>query len=294
MPEYINKIRTASGDLPINYEALANLPPNPNLLINANFRNPVNQRNKGSYSYTSGDTSKVYTIDRWWLNGVGASLTFNDGYMRVSLPAGCDFGQGLEIKYTDFSSVTVSVKFRNDSIVKTATLNGLSSMSESTEAFVNLTTNVKVGFFVFGHGIYMFLRPISGTVTMDIEWIKLENGSAATQFIPKPYQEELFMCHYYYRILSNGFFLGMAIVNSESITMPITGIDKMRLDEPVMTVDNLIFNPLSTSVDKYVSITGGYAMLNSWCSIASFVKSNAVTGEVGRIYGTIILDAEIY
>ena len=140
----------------------------------------------------------------------------------------------------------------------------------------------------------MFFRPISGAVTMEIEWVKLENGSIATPFIPKPYQQELLMCHYYYRRLSNGFFLGIATVTSESIVMPITGIDKMRLDEPQMTVQNLIFNPLSNSPDKYVTITGGYAMLSSWCSIASFVKGNATIGEVGRVYGEIIFDAEIY
>ena len=294
MANSIKKIRTEQGDLQIDYNALTNLPSNPNLLINANFKAPVNQRNQSSYSYTSSNTTKVYTIDRWWLNGAGASLTFHEGYMTVYLPNGCDFGQGLEIDYTKFDNVTVSVKFRNDSTVKTATLSGMSSMAESTERFVNLTNNIKIGFFVFGHGTYMFFRPTSGAVTMDIEWVKLENGSVATPFIPKSYQEELMMCHYYYRVLSNGFFLGIATVTSESIVMPVTGIDKMRLDEPTMTVQNLIFNPLASSPDKYVTITGGFAMLSSWCSIASFVKGDATIGEVGRVYGTIIFDAEIY
>ena len=51
MADYITKIRTDKGDLPIDYNALANLPTisNPNLLINADFRNPVNQRGKTVY-----------------------------------------------------------------------------------------------------------------------------------------------------------------------------------------------------------------------------------------------------
>lgn len=292
MSQYVTKIRTEQGDKQIDYNALANLPANQNLLINANFKAPVNQRNKPTYTYTSGNTTRVYTIDRWWLNGVGASLTFNDGYMAVTLPSGCDFGQALELDYKDFNSMTVSIKFKDDMVVKSATFNSVSSMAESSESFVNLTSSIKVGIFVFGHGIYMYLRPISNTVSMNIEWIKLESGSVATPFIPRPYQYEHWMCQYYYRVLSNGFFLGLATVTSESIVMQITGIDKMRIDEPKMTVENLIFNPLSTNKDKYVNITGGYAMLSSWCSIASFVKGDATTGEVGRIYGTIILDAE--
>lgn len=292
MADYITKIRTDKGDLPIDYNALANLPSNPNLLINANFKVPVNQRNQESYTYASGITGRVYTIDRWWLKGVGASLTFKTGYMAVSLPNGCDFGQTLEIDYKDYKDLTISIKFKNDAVVKSATFNNVSSMAESSEMLVNLTNTLKAGIFVVGHGVYVYFRPISGAVSMDIEWVKLENGVVATPFIPNSYQHEHRMCQYYYRVLSNGFFLGLATVTSESIVMPITGIDKMRVDEPKLIVDNLTFNPLSNNPDKYVTITGGYAMLSSWCSIASFVKSTATIGEVGRVYGNLILDAE--
>ena len=292
MADLVKKIRTSSGDLQIDYNALANLPGNQNLLINANFKAPINQRNRASYTYTTGNTGKVYTIDRWWLNGVGAKLVFNDGYMAVTLPTGCDFGQALEMDYKDYDSLTVSIKLKDDATVKTATFSNVSTMNESTEAFVNLTSAIKAGIFVFGYGVYMYLRPVSGSISMNLEWIKLESGSVATPFVPRPYQYEHWMCQYYYRVLSNGFFLGIATATSESIVMPITGIDKMRVDEPKLIVDNLIFNPLSNNPDKYVTITGGYAMLSSWCSIASFVKADAAVGEVGRIYGTIILDAE--
>lgn len=62
MPEYINKIRTASGDLPINYEALANLPTisNPNLLINSDFRNPINQRGSTTLTTNNSDWKRFF------------------------------------------------------------------------------------------------------------------------------------------------------------------------------------------------------------------------------------------
>lgn len=53
MADLIKKIRTEQGDLQIDYSALANLPSiNNNLLINSDFRNPVNQR--GETTYTEG------------------------------------------------------------------------------------------------------------------------------------------------------------------------------------------------------------------------------------------------
>lgn len=46
-----------------------------NLLDNSDFRNPVNQREKGSYS------GSVYSIDRWKLWTTATTLTINDGYI---------------------------------------------------------------------------------------------------------------------------------------------------------------------------------------------------------------------
>ena len=66
MAKLITKIRTNEGDLPIDYNALANLPTisNPNLLINADFRNPVNQRGKTVYE----EATERYGIDRLYAN----------------------------------------------------------------------------------------------------------------------------------------------------------------------------------------------------------------------------------
>jgi len=51
MSQLVKKIRTSAGDCQIDYNALANLPAigNPNLLINSDFRNPINQRGITKY-----------------------------------------------------------------------------------------------------------------------------------------------------------------------------------------------------------------------------------------------------
>lgn len=201
MADLVKKIRTDRGDLQIDYNALANLPAlNNNLLINSDFKNPINQRNATSYTYSG--SKKVYGIDRWWVNGSGAKMTVNSGYLTVYLPSGCDFGQAIELNYKSYENMTVSVKLQGDSVVKTATISGLSSKTDSTDNFVNLTSSVKVGFYVFGHGMYMYLRPISSAVTMKIEWIKLESGSAATPFVPRIKSEEVILCKRFYQVVT--------------------------------------------------------------------------------------------
>jgi len=89
MSQLVKKFRTEAGDLQIDYNALANLPTisNPNLLINGDFRNPVNQR--GGISYAPSGNVLVYTIDRWGIfpslnDGSGHSLTVNSGYITFA------------------------------------------------------------------------------------------------------------------------------------------------------------------------------------------------------------------
>ena len=81
MSNYITKIRTDQGDLPIDYNALANLPTisNPNLLINGDFRNPVNQR--GKLTYTTTNAQIIYTIDRWRTKGL--TVVVNNGSITL-------------------------------------------------------------------------------------------------------------------------------------------------------------------------------------------------------------------
>lgn len=208
MSTYIKKIRTESGDLQIDYNALANLPQlntmfsNPNLLINADFRNPVNQRGLSKYAYPANYSLKSYGVDRWWLKGTGSTMEIHDGYVSVVLPSGCDLGQTIDMRYKSYSDVTVSVKCYCDDIIKLATLNNLSSMGENTEQFISLTDSINVGFFVTNNNMNMFLRSVNKQSTLNIEWIKLEYGVIGTEFDIRLYAEELNLCRYYYQVLT--------------------------------------------------------------------------------------------
>ena len=55
--------------------------PNPNLLDNWYFADPINQRGQTEYLPTSGLS---YAIDRWYLSNAGMRLSLNPGYARLT------------------------------------------------------------------------------------------------------------------------------------------------------------------------------------------------------------------
>jgi hypothetical protein len=192
MSELVKKIRTSHGDLQIDYEALANLPMiiNPNLLINSDFRNPINQRGKTTYA-TALDWT--YSIDRWKFIGL---MTVNTDNKVLTLtnndtPATW-FMQELEHElpadtYT-LTAKIVSVSGTCD--MKVENSNGILVEKQITGAgIVTATVNGKVGAVTFE------LNGTDGKLV--IEWVKLEVGYDSTAFSPRPYSEELVLCQRY-------------------------------------------------------------------------------------------------
>lgn len=201
MSQYVTKIKTLEGDLQIDYNALANLPDlknmfsNPNLLINSDFRNPVNQRGNTSYTYSGADVS--YTIDRWCMN-FNSVTTVNSGYVTLTGNTANNnyWYQTLEYPLSGTFTLSVSVKsVSGGSGVMYAYAtddNGTTQRVGLSQGIKTLTFNMtdlkKVGFCALKTG-----------VTANIEWVKLEYGSIATPFAPRSYQDELLICRRYYR-----------------------------------------------------------------------------------------------
>lgn len=208
MASLVKKIRTSSGDLQIDYNALANLPQNmasqdyvntkiasfsnPNLLINSDFRNPINQRGATTYQEASDWT---YSIDRWKyfnqmtvkvLTGAvkfashGAGQSWFMQEFEKSLPSDT---YTLSVKVSSVSG-TCDMKFENSNGVVSEQVidkTGVTSLTYTGE--VNAVT-----FELDGNGSQL-----------TIEWVKLEQGAIATPFVPRLYGEELTLCQRYYQ-----------------------------------------------------------------------------------------------
>lgn len=206
MPEYINKIRTSSGDLPVNYEALANLPTisNPNLLINSDFRNPINQRDQVKYE---GMATKGYTIDRWCMGEQDFNRTVEivNGGIKITNPNTEYPGTFQQIfeKVLPSGDYTLSIKVISKSGGATMSCGG-SHGSTKKELSIGINTLTLTSATVSS-----FIVQLSPNSSIALEWAKLEAGTVATLFVPRIYGEEFALCQRYFCIIGGTRAIGL-------------------------------------------------------------------------------------
>ena len=173
---------------------------NPNLLINGDFRNPVNQRGILKYE---GQTSKGYTIDRWCMAEQDYQRTVEviEGGVKVTNPNTTYVGTLQQIfeKPLPVGNYTITVKVKEISGGATVSCAG-SHESIRKDLKVGVNTLTLEGALI--NSVRVFLAQ-SSSVT--IEYIKLEYGKIATPFVPRPYAEELALCQRYYARLSTTY-----------------------------------------------------------------------------------------
>ena len=189
---------------------------NPSLLINGDFRNPVNQRRKSSYNVNG-----EYTIDRWrFINDNNGTMTINDGYISISNGVAnntyLQYNYDTDMKVLEREKVTFTIVYKS-----TATYR-LSSFIGSAEEDVNIyltpiddwtvkTLTLDLSSWKYSIGKVessIILQSYDGSSftngTLDVKYIKLELGSVATPFVPRPYGEELALCQRYYEEVPAG------------------------------------------------------------------------------------------
>ena len=296
---------------------------NPNLLINGDFRNPVNQRNFSRRSYTG--SNWTYGIDRWVigiLDSTGQSeCILNDGYISLKSKA----NDGCINIYTVFENpqlyygetLTASFKYRivegQPNCVFTTAYNNLIkngaffdyNKSENkliadgqwhVYTFTYTVSGEKINdnftSFLVGTGMlqkntddddYTWVKPTVDT-QIDIEWAKLEIGSKATSFIPRLYAEELALCQHYY--ISDSFSFREGVPTTMVWDKFIPFRTYMRVT-PTINASMYNTNDQNTLLDKIHFQVYQGQNLNFW--------SNETMLEAGiqyRVYYS--LDAEIY
>ena len=218
MANLIKKIRTSSGDSQIDYNALANLPTisNPNLLINSDFRNPVNQRGKTTVSTTVGNWTKNYCIDRWYIqNGVTANV--QNGYIKLTASASSEYGYFCQPLEQALENATYTITINAKSVGSGSTVYFKSGTSAYGKALVVGINVITVSMSL--SSVEIQLHPNS---TIELYWIKLERGTTSTAFVPKLYAQEVADCQRYYT-KSNGVRLQVIHgTNHLYITVPLT------------------------------------------------------------------------
>lgn len=196
MANLVKKIRTSSGDLQIDYNALANLPSiNNNLLINSDFRNPVNQRGETVYA----EATERYGIDRWMIYN-GVTETVNNGYITLTNTADITawFAQKFEHPLYNSEYYTITVNVRNIS----GDINISIGNQDEVTTRHSLTTGIN-SFVVQPNEITSTMSQIafalSAGSSMELIYVKLEEGKSPTKFTSRIFEEELAICRRYYR-----------------------------------------------------------------------------------------------
>lgn len=161
-----------------------------NLLINGNFE--INQR--GGTVYPQSDTWK-YSVDRWKYIGL-MTVTANDlGSVTLAKENNAEstyFVQSLE-------RVTVGDCVLSFQI--TAIEGTLAAYIEGGDAEIQTYTKPGTYSIRSRQGASAIVFRLDGeTTSVVLAWAKLEYGSIATPFYPRPYTEELRLCHYFYQV----------------------------------------------------------------------------------------------
>ena len=305
--QYITKIRTNDGDKQIDYKALANLPnsdttlatpgafadskavgdaldnmltkfSNPNLLINSDFRNPINQRGLSSYSYSGSEI--MYTIDRWFMNYASA-IAVDSGYITLTGNATTNnyWTQGFENTFSGTFTLSVSVK----SITGGSGYAYASNNNGSTER-LQLSAGVNSLTFSMNNLCKVGFCSLKTGMKANIEWIKLEYGTTATQFVPRQYAEELMLCQRYYRRVYITPMIGSSST-STTYMLPVQFAPPMIEGYTVTLKEAFDSNMTVQSGVNLVKVTGGAYNTRT-------IQLSKTVGQYGFV--TLVFDSEIY
>lgn len=188
---------------------------NPNLLINPDFK--INRRGKSEY------TSNSYTVDRWKINS--GSVKPSSSGVTVTLNNKGQFIQAFENLLT--GTYTASIKITSIT-GECALFVGQHSLQLNKAGVFSFTENGSM------NGVSLY-KSTAGTCTINIEWIKLEQGSIATPFIAPNSAEELEKCKAFYLMLPKSL-VGYRLANG--VLIGVNDIAKMKRAKTATVVGN--------------------------------------------------------
>ena len=238
---------------------------NPNLLVNWDFRNPVNQR--GQTSYTT-ETNIVYSLDCWQIGGNG-SLNIEDGYIRV-------------FRKIDFENMFQKIEKTSELAGKTITF----SVCMGGQANMTLNVNGNYPAYAFKreegieivelsytisedlNNLEVIIQPPEDNTSFDLYAVKLEVGSISTLALdlmqPSDYAAELRKCQRYLQVIKADGILELGNLHTYDI-------DAGYFSFPL--VCTMRIKPTLTGIENLIAIVGRYT-----------TNSIAATGMDHRFY----------
>lgn len=260
---------------------------NPNLLINGDFQ--VNQRGSTTYEIPSSTWNTIYTVDRWALTGQGTKATYNNNKVTVVSNSNDSYLRQIfekPLNGTYIATVKVTSLTGNASCY----MRDNNQVSYGAKALSVGINHIEIS----GSNLNELMIMISANSTITIEYVKLEQGSIATPFIPRLYAEELALCQRYYQILN----MQSAILYSypDKSYMARVNFESMRIVPTIEYFKGTSYN--SSDLDIY---THNYSIIATYQGEEKAdcltLRVNLANTPKSGCYGIVItmrLDAEIY
>lgn len=236
---------------------------NPNLLINPDFK--INQRKASSY--TSG-----YTVDRWRISN--STLNATTMTLSNSNSSSGTFLQYLEGSHTGTFTVTLNatsvagtVKFswKDGSTYKTGPTitKGINTYTFSASSLTCVGIDIAKG------------------ASIQLDYLKLEQGSVSTSFIAPNYAEELVKCCRFYQ--NHQVMYTTYGVADQHYYHKLPLVTVLRVNPTVSVTDQYYYNVKTKKIEWRADGTG-------WLNLDVVAQSNAQT--VCQLI--CACDAEIY
>lgn len=197
---------------------------NPNILLNSNFADPVNQKGQTTY------TENGITIDMWQLSATNTSLSLQNGYIQIdnmSNNAIANLYQALEVIYAG-QTLTISINAKGNFNILALNQNGeFSRKAINAFEFTTFTNTFTVPAGSTSLKIYF---NVPNNSTANIKWVKLEEGSVATAYNPYSYSCEFLNCLRYFRRIQSVSNVNTLIAYGKALS---TTVLEVLFDMPV-------------------------------------------------------------
>lgn len=253
-----------------------------NLLDNSDFRNPVNQRGKTSYS-----NSPQYSIDRWIVDSKVNTMTVNNGYITITAKSGYEGSlyQKWEGMVTFGKKLTLAAKVKNGELIVVS--GQYPTVAPSSTTVIAAVTSGSVTLRIEAAAEYgaAVIAATPGS-SINLEWAALYEGEYTAETLPeyqpKGYGAELSECQrYFYNFLYNDGIFFPAVANNNQIPGFLFPVE-MRV-VPTITISYLSvwdtrgFVSLLDSISSKKATKGGlqYIQLTSNLPNPGLIAMNA-------------------
>lgn len=253
---------------------------NPNLLINPDFK--INQR--GNSTYSSTNSKKIYTVDRW--NIYNANLNASTKVLTNPNSSSGQFKQTLELPLIGTYTVTIKASRVSGNVHFFINENGTNIIDKSIVSGLNTVT------FTSTKGVSEVGVLISSGASLQIDYVKLEEGAVATAYTAPSAIEEYPKCQRYFQYIPKLYCVPLVYTRdlisvSEKFFQATSG----NLPTEMRTTPTLTYKALGQSDNS--TFTGSASFELTSKSIDTVTLDRGISNFTITING-ITLDAEIY